>query len=208
MDNLNFFFCNFSLICGYFLFLVTVTAQIPAAGNCPSVRLVQNLDVYRWFGLWYEICAYPYKPTLGGKCVVTTYASGVTDNQVQVYSRHISLLGTEKKLLGTASLYKDGVLAVMFPAARKLLTILQYNLLHDFILAKANAYYNIIDTDYENYAVIYACNNYYGITNGQNVWILSRRKILEPQFIERAMKALSTNNLSRLYLQHTDQNCV
>lgn len=31
--------------------------------------------------------------------------------------------------------------------------------------AKANAYYNILDTDYENYAVIFSCNNYYGSVN-------------------------------------------
>jgi hypothetical protein len=28
--------------------------------------------------------------------------------------------------------------------------------------AKANAYYNILDTDYDNYAIIFSCNNYYG----------------------------------------------
>lgn len=36
---------------------------------------------------------------------------------------------------------------------------------HIFIAAKANAYYNILDTDYDNYAVIFSCNNYYGIGN-------------------------------------------
>lgn len=48
----------------------------------------------------------------------------------------------------------------------------------------------------------------FSLVNGQNLWILSRRKILEPQFMERALSVLNVNSLSRLYLKHTEQNCI
>jgi hypothetical protein len=63
------------------------------------------------------------------------------------------------------------------------------------------------DTDYNNYAVIFSCNNYYGVANGQNLWILSRRRNLEPQFTDRAMQILAMNKLSTFLLKHIDQNC-
>lgn len=72
---------------------------------------------------------------------------------------------------------------------------------------KLELYCLTADTDYNNYAVIFSCNNYFGLANGQNVWILSRRKVLEPQFVERAMAILSMNSISKLMLKHIDQNC-
>lgn len=96
----------------------------------------------------------------------------------------------------------------------------------NFVAAKANAYYNILDTDYDNYAVIFSCNNYYGLgnkfffqkfqkfifspflVNGQNVWVLGRRNVLEQPFVDRAMAVLDQNRLSRMFLTHTVQNCV
>lgn len=64
------------------------------------------------------------------------------------------------------------------------------------------------DTDYSNFAVIFACNNYYGIANGQSLWILGRRRFLEPQFMEKAMYAVNYNQLSKFMLKHVDQNCA
>jgi hypothetical protein len=55
--------------------------------------------------------------------------------------------------------------------------------------------------------VVFACNNYYGLANGQNLWILGRRKFLEPQYMQRAMEVMNMNSLSKLLLKHMDQNC-
>lgn len=112
----------------------------------------------------YEICAYPSKLTFGGRCVYSTFAWTQT-NGITIYSKHISL-GKEKQFLGTATVVSDGVLGVTYPAYRKLSKSSNFNIHTSFPLifktAKANAYYNVLDTDYENFAVIFSCNNYYG----------------------------------------------
>lgn len=145
-----------------FLTGFVLSTEVPGFGNCPRVTVYQNFDVNRFFGRWYEILAYPNKLTIGGKCVFSTYALS-SNNIISVYSKQISL-GIEKQYLGTATVVSPGVLGVNYPAyreiSRKLLNYFFIN--ENNIPAKANAYYNILDTDYENYAVIFSCNNYYG----------------------------------------------
>lgn len=38
--------------------------------------------------------------------------------------------------------------------------------------------------------------------------ILSRRKMLEQGYIDRAMTVMNTNNLNRMFLKHTPQDCM
>ncbi|KAG5675096.1 hypothetical protein PVAND_005028 [Polypedilum vanderplanki] len=149
-----------------------------------------NFDLTQFLGTWYGICSYPDKLALDAKCASATFAWAQNQaDGINILSRHVSF-GKEKKFMGMARIITSGVLGVEFPCC-----------------PKANAYYNILDTDYNNYAVIFSCNNYLGIANGQNVWILSRRRILEPQFVERTMQVLNMNGISKLLLKHIDQNC-
>lgn len=102
------------------IFLISHVAscfEVPGAGNCPRVTVMQNFDVSRFFGRWFEICAYPSKLTAGGSCVYSTYAWSQT-NGITVYNKQISF-GKEQQYLGTATVVSNGVLGVSFPAYRK-----------------------------------------------------------------------------------------
>lgn len=91
---------------------------VPGVGNCPRVNVMPNFDVSRFFGRWYEICAYPNKLTMGGTCVYSTYAWSTQANGITVYSKQYSL-GKEKQFLGTATVISNGVLGVAYPAYRE-----------------------------------------------------------------------------------------
>ncbi|KAL7040751.1 hypothetical protein ACKWTF_000500 [Chironomus riparius] len=174
----------------FVLLSISVDCTIPGIGSCPQVQLMTTFDVPQFLGTWYAICAYPAKFAFDAKCAAATFtwAESQADG-ISIFSRHVSF-GKENKFMGRAKMISPGVLAVEFPAS-----------------PKANAYYNILDTDYNNYAVIFSCNNYYGVANNQNLWILSRRRNLEPQFTDRAMQILAMNRLSSFLLKHIDQNC-
>jgi len=105
------------MLAALILLIAVASAEVPAIGNCPRVNVIRNFDVSRFFGMWYEICAYPSKLTLGGQCTIVTFAWG-SDRQITVYTKHVSF-GKEKKFLGTATVVGDGVLGVDFPAYRK-----------------------------------------------------------------------------------------
>ena len=44
----------------------------------------------------------------------------------------------------------------------------------------------ILDTDYENYAISYGCDNYFGIFHGRWATLLSRTNYLESQYVDKA----------------------
>ena len=90
-------------------------AQVPGFGRCPNVNVMQNFDVKRYLGLWYEVQKYPFIFTLGGKCVTANYDLNA-DQTVQVFNRQIKK-GQEDTIKGTARIIQPGVgsLGVTFP---------------------------------------------------------------------------------------------
>lgn len=90
-------------------------AQVPGFGKCPNVNIMQNFDVKRYLGLWYEVQKYPFIFTLGGTCVTANYELNA-DQTVQVFNRQIRK-SQEDTIKGTARLIQPGVgaLGVTFP---------------------------------------------------------------------------------------------
>lgn len=51
--------------------------------------------------------------------------------------------------------------------------------------------YNILHTDYDNYAVVYSCDNWLnGLYHSQHAWILSRVPYMKPKYFEEAHAVL------------------
>ena len=77
----------------------------------------------------------------------------------------------------------------------------------NFLSVTAEGTLFVLDTNYLNYAVIYAC----GVLNkvhSQMVWILSRSRSLQAQFLNASLDALKKNNLPVNNLMLSDQsNC-
>ncbi|KAG5675122.1 hypothetical protein PVAND_005051 [Polypedilum vanderplanki] len=171
---------------------------MPGFGSCPRVKVMDTFDVAQFAGTWYYTASYPDKMMLNSRCAVTTFTLAITAidsngsiliNDYNLFRKFVTL-GKEKKYLGSAKLITSGVLGVNYPAS-----------------PKANLYYNILDTDYYNYAVIFSCDNYYGVVNGQNLWVLARRKFLEPQYVQKTLEVITRNGLSIALLKNIDQGC-
>lgn len=45
-------------------------------------------------------------------------------------------------------------------------------------------------TDYENFAVVYGCDNYFGLFHGRFATLLSRTEYLESEYVDLAVKTL------------------
>lgn len=107
--------------------------EVPGFGNCPRVNIIQNFDLSRFLGRWFEICAYPNKLTMGGRCVFSTYAWN--NNGITVYHKHISM-GKDKQYLGSATVVSNGVLGITYPAFR------------NYIFSKESQFFNFICSSY------------------------------------------------------------
>lgn len=80
-------------------------------------------------------------------------------------------------------------------------------LIFRFISAEATSFYNILGTDYENFAVVAACNSLCGPVEGLNVWVLSRKPDLNPKFFAEVFEVLKESEISFSHLQRTVQDC-
>lgn len=71
------------------------------------MKVVQNFDVQKYLGLWYEVEKYPFIFTLGGRCVTANYDLN-SDGTVRVFNRQF-LGNKENSITGSARLITPGV---------------------------------------------------------------------------------------------------
>jgi apolipoprotein D and lipocalin family protein len=173
---------------------------------------MNNFDLPRYLGLWYEVRKYPFIFTIGGKCITANYGLN-SDQSVSVLNKQIRN-GKEESILGSARVKSSGVatLGVTFPTGpcERFNALNNIEIFNDLIYfsVRAEANYNVLFTDYDQFAVVYSCSGFLGLINAKSVWILSRTRIASPQVIEKAYEVLRQNQISTAFLAETDQrNC-
>ncbi|XP_057656922.1 apolipoprotein D-like isoform X1 [Diorhabda carinulata] len=120
------------------------TAQIPSVGSCPNVETVQNFDVARYLGKWFEMERYFAIFELGGKCVTAEYSlhdNGtvhVRNQQLQFYTEAQTTIDGTARL---ASNTGEAKLLVTFPS----------------LPVTFDAPYWVVETDYDSYSVVWSC---------------------------------------------------
>ncbi|KAG5872377.1 hypothetical protein JTB14_018029 [Gonioctena quinquepunctata] len=93
-------------------------SQIPAIGKCPEVKVVQNFQVEKYLGKWYEQEKYPFMPEVGGKCISAEYSAN-PNGTVRVLNKQINAFGKPSSIEGNARLDSDNgeaKLLVSFPS--------------------------------------------------------------------------------------------
>ncbi|KAJ2940629.1 hypothetical protein O0L34_g14734 [Tuta absoluta] len=180
-------------LCGLSTLRVS-TAQVIFPGNCPDVAAMTDFNPSRYLGKWYEAEKYFAIFQLGGKCVTADYSE--KDNGViNVLNKQLSTFtGIQSVIQGEAtqvSRSDEGKLSVRFPS----------------MPINFPAPYWVVDTDYDNYAVVWGCNDF-GLFHTRNAWILTRERNPPLSVMEKAYQASDRNNINRAYFLRTDQkNC-
>lgn len=86
--------------------------------DCRRLNVTENFDFARFHGVWYEIFAYPYTLTAGGKCVMSTYAYSL-NGKIIIYYKFVDSRGVENKFMGMAEEKSPGILSASVPAFRE-----------------------------------------------------------------------------------------
>jgi len=170
--------------------VAAVLSQSPSFGGCPTVPAQKTFDLNRYLGYWYEIFVFPTHFEKG-KCTRAKYS--LKDNgHVLVDNRGLDQ-GTEVSAFG--DLYCPDTTA---PAELKV----------RFAAGTPYGKYNVIDTDYDNYTLIYSCESILGVAHIEFAWILARNRTLDQVTTDRLMAELKGHGVDVTKFHTSDQtNC-
>lgn len=92
-----------------------VQSQVPSFGRCPQTTVVNDFNVARYLGRWFEIKSYPAIFQLGGTCTEANY--GLNPNGTVSVVNKMNRFGRQTTIEGYAVLVEEGKgkLIVNFP---------------------------------------------------------------------------------------------
>ncbi|XP_077998582.1 apolipoprotein D-like [Glandiceps talaboti] len=169
---------------------VVTNGQVFNWGKCPNVTLQQDFDVTSYMGTWYEITKFPAAFQQMLKCTKAIYQ--LKDNgHVRVQNEGINeLLGTTTAIVGDAYAPDPRV-----PEQLKI----------KFFWWQPPGDYWVLRTDYESYAVVYTCTDYFGLSRVEFAWILSRERTLDEDTLASIVTDIESMGIDVSYFVPTDQ---
>lgn len=186
------------------LLLPRTRSQELSFGSCPSFPTVKNFQLERYLGVWYEYSNYFAIFQAFQDCVTAFYTDetpsssyngqpapiiGVLNRGRNVFLRKSSSAKGMATLNDPNDPNRPGELIVNFGG---------------FQPESTSTNYNVVDTDYENYAVVYSCNNKL-FFKSEILWILTRKQFPSPYLIKDIKKRIRSFGLDTRRLKRTNQ---
>jgi apolipoprotein D and lipocalin family protein len=165
--------------------------QIVLPGNCPSYQAIKNLNVERYLGKWYEIQRYENWFSLNAECVAAEYSLN-EDGSVRVFNSQ-KKNGEFDGIVGQA--------VVSYPEQQPL----EGKLNVTFAGEPNRSNYWILDTDYDNYSIVWSCGGAGALVRAEFAWILARKPYIDGEVLDK-VNANIDKYLKKDKLRKTNQN--
>ena len=174
------FICLFTIRCDTLL------------GRCKDVEYeLDSFDLNRYLGNWYEVARAKSIPFQSGDCTQANYSLN-DDGSIKVNNTDI-IHGVQKSGIGRAEITENPFrLKLRFPGTfwGKIIT----------------GDYQIVDTDYDNYTIVYSCSSYI-FAKVELYWILSRtREVSSDRILELTNYVAKKFNKTPNDFRVTDQS--
>ncbi|XP_078581230.1 apolipoprotein D-like [Branchiostoma floridae x Branchiostoma japonicum] len=157
--------------------------------SCPRVPTKENFDIVPYMGRWYELSKYP-NSFQNGECGTAIYRLEA-DNTVTVNNTQIKDDGSSDTVIGQARDDPDsdipGRLQVRFSSFQPW------------------GSYWVVDTDYDNYSIVYSCN-YFLVNRVEFLWILARDRALPAGTMSSILQKIESYGIDSTKLVDTVQD--
>ncbi|XP_070784638.1 apolipoprotein D-like [Enoplosus armatus] len=178
-------YCNFDVkvLFGLLLAAAAADGQSFHRGNCPQPSVQEDFNVTKYMGTWYEIEKLP-AVFERGKCNQATY-SPLADGTVKVRNAELLSKGKMHSIEGVAKVKNSSQPAILGVS---------------FFKGVPDGPYWILSTDYQSYALVYSCSDYFGFFHIDFAWILARTRVLTEDVISQLHDKLASAgvNINRL----------
>ncbi len=159
-----------SLIVAALAIIGAVNGRI-SAGHCGNPQLQQNFDATKYTGTWFNAAKDKTSPFENGNCEQARYSINA-DGTLRVFNTQYDNSTQEIAIA-------DGVATCVGPHCGV-----------KFYWFSPSADYRVMDTDYENYALVYACNDVF-LGKVDYVWLLTRAQYPAQEYINKALDTLA-----------------
>lgn len=164
-----------------------ISGQSLGFGKCPSYPAMKKLDLRKFEGKWYEVERSFYMMEMFASCTSLNFTA-TPSGTLKVIVKHINRLsGNPSVSLGTALPVTSGGAELNYRGDTRLPSAVAR-------MMPGSGVYRVLDTDYDNYAILWSCSNL-GIMHADLIWVLGRDRELPVQ-----ARASVYNRLSELKL--------
>lgn len=157
-------------------------------GNCPKPSVQENFNLTKYLGTWYEIEKLP-AAFERGTCNQATY-SLLDDGTVKVHNAELLANGKINSIQGVATVRNSSQPAILDVG---------------FFKGVPDAPYWVLSTDYQTYALVYSCSNYFGLFHIDFAWILARSRALTEDVVDQLHEKLAAAGVNVKRLTVSDQ---
>ena len=196
---------TFSLVIISIIILISPVISNTGFGKCqvktPSV--VQNFQLNRYLGKWFEQFRDKNTPFQKGDCVIAEYTlfeDKYSKNELKIRVTNSELeLNESKKELNYLNNNNEnderkqrrvahGRAFSSDPSVGKLLVTFAPEYLDNFDFIKGP--YWVLDTDYENFTFVYSCKEILGLYYSEFFWVLTREKRPNEETLQQYLKTI------------------
>jgi len=170
-------------------------------GKCPKLNYMDNFNLSRFTGRWYEIERSFYLMQVISSCVsvdLVENTRGQLEVDVKTKSRWSGSFTVSE---GVASQTRRDPSLMLYKVVSNLPRVLSRYL-------PGAGFYQVLDTDYDTYAILWSCTNY-GLAHSDLLWIWGRQKEIDANLRANIYRMLDTWRLDteRLILPK-NSNCT
>eukprot|EP00586_Coscinodiscus_wailesii_P004493 CAMPEP_0172487768 /NCGR_PEP_ID=MMETSP1066-20121228/16993_1 /TAXON_ID=671091 /ORGANISM="Coscinodiscus wailesii, Strain CCMP2513" /LENGTH=208 /DNA_ID=CAMNT_0013254583 /DNA_START=42 /DNA_END=668 /DNA_ORIENTATION=- len=168
------------VLLAFYLLLTGASAGLKR-GKCADPDVVTNFSVNQYLGRWYEVSRDKYTIfELAAKCVTAKYTLKEDNGNVRVRNN------SYYSLLGWVSVVGEAALADSSSGGADLEVAFGGN-----APSGENINYQVIDTDYDKYAVVYGgSQTAFGLACIESLWVLSRHPTLSDYDFAKVKNAI------------------